>query len=349
MDFIIIPFGWLMRVLYSWFSNYGVALLLFTIITRFIMLPLSISQQKTMAKTSVYQPLIDEVNKKYANNREKQQEEMMKLYNDYGIKPSMGCGPLIVQMIFVLVLYQVIQKPLRFFVGVGSEAYNAIIELAKGMDGCPNNYIDTFIISKIQSGSTVFDEALGSVMREKIASLDFSFFGIKAMDLTQIPSWGWNLLLLIPIASAVSMILSQFITTRATGQKMQGASNFIFYAMSIWIGYLGFTFPAALSLYWFYSNILGLVQTLVLKKYVNPEKYKAQIQAELEAKRAEKKRKKTVTVTDEATGEKTEKVMNDDELARLRLAKARALQEEHFRQQEAAALAAEAAEKNDES
>ena len=83
----------------------------------------------------------------------------------------------------------------------------------------------------------------------------------------------------------------------------------------------------------FYSNLLGLVQTLVLRKFYSPEKYKAQIEAELAAKRAEKKRKKTVSYTDESTGEKVEKSLSETEIARMRLARARAQQEEKFRRQ----------------
>ena len=136
MDFIYIPFGWLMRVLYNLVNNYGLALLFFTLITRIVMLPLSIKQQKSMAKMTVYNPLIQEVQKKYANNREKMNEEMTKLYTEYDIKPTMGCGPIVIQMAFVMVLYKVIQQPLRFFGGIihagvdGAEAH--IFRLAGG-------------------------------------------------------------------------------------------------------------------------------------------------------------------------------------------------------------------------
>ena len=92
MDFIYIPFGWLMRVLYNLVNNYGLALLFFTLITRIVMLPLSIKQQKSMAKMTVYNPLIQEVQKKYANNREKMNEEMTKLYTEYDIQIHASCA-----------------------------------------------------------------------------------------------------------------------------------------------------------------------------------------------------------------------------------------------------------------
>ena len=333
MDFIIIPFGWLMRVLYNFVGNYGFALLLFTIITRLLMLPISISQQKSMAKMSVYNPLITEVQKKYANNRQKQQEEITKLYTEYNLKPTAGCLPMMLQMAFVLILYQVIQKPLRYLVGISSSVYSEMLTLAKAMPNCPPTYQDTFIINQIQNGNTDFIKLIGQKSHDIISNLDFTFFGIKSMDLTVVPQFAWTLLVIIPIASAISMIASQIITTKVTGQKMQGGMAFVMYGMSIWIGYLGFTFPAALSLYWFYSNLLGLVQTLVLRKFYSPEKYKAQIEAELAAKRAEKKRKKTVSYTDESTGEKVEKSLSETEIARMRLARARAQQEEKFRRQ----------------
>ena len=356
MDFIIRPFGWLMEILYSLVNNYGLALLLFTVLTRIVMLPLSIKQQKSMAKMTVYNPLIQEIQKKYANNREKQQEEMTKLYTEYDIKPTMGCGPMIIQMAFVMVLYEVIRKPLRHFVGLSAEVYNSVVAAATtlmgsaGTAGAQATYHDAFIINNIQSGGTDFVELIPAELYQKILDLDFTVFGLKSMDLTQIPEFGWNWLVLVPVLSAVSMIASQFITSLVTGQKMKGATGILMYGMSIWIGYLGFTLPAALSLYWFYSNVIGLVQSLVLRKFYNPEKFKAQIKAELEAKRAEKKRKKTVTVTDAVTGEAVEKVVSEAELAKLRLAKARALQEEKFRKMEeesrAAAEAAKAAKEN---
>lgn len=332
LEYIVVPFGWLLRVMYSLVGNYGFALLLFTVLTRLLMLPLGISQQKSMAKMSVYNPLIQEVQKKYANNREKQQEELTKLYTEYNIKPTTGCLPMLIQFPLIMILYQVIQKPLRYLVGVSLSTYNQLVELAKTLPGCPAHYQDTFIIGQIQAGNQSFIDLMGAKTHAVVEGLDFSFFGIKAMDLTAIPTWGWNLLLLIPIASALSMIVSQYITTKVTGQKMQGGMAVVMYGMSLWIGYLGFTFPAALSLYWFYSNVLALVQTIVLKKYYNPETFKAQIQAELEAKRAEKKKKKSVTVTD-GSGEKVEKNLSEAELAKLRLARARALQDEHFKKQ----------------
>lgn len=337
-DFIVVPFGWLMRMLYNLVGNYGMALLLFTVITRLLMLPLGISQQKSMAKMSVYNPMIQEIQKKYANNRMKQQEEMTKLYTEYNIKPTTGCLPMLIQFPLIMILYQVIQKPLRYIVGISSDVYNQMIALAQQMGG-PSTYQDTFIIGQIQSGNTEFLELVGTKSHDLINNLDFTFLGIKSMDLTQLPTWGWNLLILIPIASAVSMILSQWITGKVTGQKMQGGMAIVMYGMSVWIGYLGFTFPAALSLYWFYSNVLALIQTVVLRKFYNPDKFKAQIQAELDAKRAEKKKKKVVTVTDTDTGEKVEKNLSEAELAKMRLARARALQEEHFRQLEEKAQA----------
>ena len=350
MDFIIRPFGWLMEILYSFVNNYGLALLLFTVLTRIVMLPLSIKQQKSMAKMTVYNPLIQEIQKKYANNREKQQEEMTKLYTEYDIKPTMGCGPMAIQMAFVMVLYEVIRKPLRHFVGLSADVYNKVVAVATdlmtaaGTTGAQATYHDAFIINNIQTGGTEFVDLIPAELYQKILDLDFTVFGLSSMDLTQVPEFGWNLLVIIPILSAVSMIASQFITSLVTGQKMKGAMGIMMYGMSIWIGYLGFTLPAALSLYWFYSNVIGLVQSLVLRKFYNPEKFKEQIRAELEAKRAEKKRKKTVTITDAVTGEAVQKEVNEAELAKLRLAKARALQEEKFRKmEEEARAAAEAA------
>ena len=91
MDFLGTPIGYLMDWIYSLVSNYGLTIIVLTILFKLVLLPLTIKQQKSMAAMQQIQPLITEVQQKYANDKEKQSMEMMKIYKDYNVKPFASC------------------------------------------------------------------------------------------------------------------------------------------------------------------------------------------------------------------------------------------------------------------
>ena len=105
MGFISRPFGLLLYWLNYFFGNYGVALIIFTIIVRAIMLPLNIKQQKSMRKTQIIQPELEKIREKYKNDSQKQNEETMKLYKKSGVNPMGGCLPLLIQFPVIIGLY----------------------------------------------------------------------------------------------------------------------------------------------------------------------------------------------------------------------------------------------------
>ena len=117
---------------------------------------------------------------------------------------------------------------------------------------------------------------------------------------------------------------------KMSGQEMQGAMKWMPWIMSLMFVYFGFTVPVGFSLYYTISNILGFVQSVILKKMYDPEKMKAQVVAEIEAKRAAKKQKKKVAVATE-DGSVAEKEVSEAELARIRLAKAREIDAQRYK------------------
>ncbi|MEG2053844.1 MAG: YidC/Oxa1 family membrane protein insertase [Oscillospiraceae bacterium] len=337
MSILATPLGWLMEGIYFIVKNYGIALLLFTLVTKLALLPLSVKQQKSMARMSAYNPIIQDINKKYAKDKQKQQEEMMKLYDEYGFSPSMGCLPMVIQMVIMFGLIEVIYKPLRYIIGVPKEAYDVLYTWARA-EWPKITYPDTAIIKAIQDGSSKTIEKVGEVLGQNgdklidgISNFDFTFLG---MDLTSVPSIHFTdvagfLLILIPILSAVTMILSQIIMTKASGQEMTGPMKFMPYFMSISFIFIGFTVPTGVSLYWIFSNIIGLVQSLWLKKIYDPEKMKQQVLDDIEEKKKAKRSKKKIAVTTES-GATVEKEVTEGELASIRLAKARELAKQRY-------------------
>lgn len=328
-SFIATPLGYVMEWIYLLVQNYGWTLIIFTIVTKLAMFPLSIKQQKSSAKMAVYQPYIQEVQKKYANDKQKQQEEMMKLQQEYGISMSAGCLPMIVTMAVLFGLIEVIYSPLRYIFHIGadsiSQAFSAI-NLTQTAIGAQNA-----LMLAVKENPANFIQFFGD-KTDAIANFNFNFFGI---DLSVVPKFGLDIVaimsIIIPILSIVTMIASQIIVQKMSGQEMKGMMKWLPWIMSLMFVSYGFTVPVGFSLYYTMSNVLMLVQSIVLKRMYDPEKMKADFAAEVERKKSEKKQKKQVVIK-QADGKEEVKSVNEAELLRIRLAKAREIDEERYKE-----------------
>ena len=121
MGFIATPLGWIMKGCYFVVRNYGIALLLFTILTRLITLPLQIKQQKSSARMAMLQPELEKLKKKYGKNQQKLQEEQMNLYAKAGVNPMASCLPMIIMMVILFALIPVIYGPLTYVSNLNKE------------------------------------------------------------------------------------------------------------------------------------------------------------------------------------------------------------------------------------
>ena len=121
MGFIATPLGWIMKGCYFVVRNYGIALLLFTILTRLITLPLQIKQQKSSARMAMLQPELEKIKKKYGKNQQKLQEEQMNLYAKAGVNPMASCLPMIIMMVILFALIPVIYGPLTYVSNLNKE------------------------------------------------------------------------------------------------------------------------------------------------------------------------------------------------------------------------------------
>ncbi len=123
-----IPLGYLLYFIYKFIcSNVGIAILIFTFIVKLAMLPIYIKQQKSQAKSAVFMPKVQEIQKKYANNRQRQQEELMKLQQQ-GYKPTAGCGTMLLSFIILFGVIDVVYKPLTHIVHMNSAKINSVVE-----------------------------------------------------------------------------------------------------------------------------------------------------------------------------------------------------------------------------
>lgn len=285
-DLVKVPFGYLMDWLYSFTKNYGVALFLFSLIVKLLLLPASVKSKKSSLKTARLQPEVNALKDKYGDDQQKIQQATMELYKEEGVSMGGGCLWSFLPLLILLPLYYVIREPITYMLHNQRSVSAAIVAYiqASGVDlGTSSFYAQLAAAGHIGE----FADQLKGVAVTAAANLkniDFSFLGL---DLAAIPTFrvweceGWAEigLAIIPIVSAGFQLLSMLIgqkmnnsvTTDANGEQdaaaakaanqTMGTMMIMFPLMSLWIGY---SMPAAMSIYWIAQAVLGTLQDLWL-------------------------------------------------------------------------------------
>lgn len=304
-------FGYVLNFLYGLIGNYGVAIIIFSILAKVIMLPLSIKQQKTMKKTTKIQEEMKQIQFKYKNDPEKMNQEVMALYKREDMSPFSGCLSSIVQIILVLAVFILVSSPLTYMVKLDKEEINKLNEVVSQEGQTQNRYKEIAIIRYIRNlepQSSVSEEGKeeGEEAQEKESEnqefnvydyiekvdLNMDFFGI---DLSAIPTEdlsNWKALI-IPVLYVITSFISIRLTT-ATQIKNQKENNLITdgseeakkeeeinpmldanksmsWFMPIMSISIAIIAPLGLALYWLMNNILMIVERIVLNKFMNKE------------------------------------------------------------------------------
>lgn len=294
-DIITIPFGYLLDWLYQFTSNYGIALILFAILVKLLLFPIQAKSKKSMMKMSRLSPLVQKIQARYPDDQQKQNEALQQLYKDEGVSMTGGCLWSFVPLLILLPLYQVVRQPIVYMLHESLDVAEQIIEIIKAANSeyfGGNPYYHQMVAARyLPEFAEAIKEAIPSVSANTLAGLNFDFLGI---DLGAVPqfnvfrwtTWDWAHIgaFLIPILSAGSQVLSMFISQKMndsviTNEKgvqdketaknsQQNQTNMIMMwmmpLMSLWIG---FTVPAALSLYWFIQGIISIVQDVFLTQH----------------------------------------------------------------------------------
>ncbi len=296
MGFLGTPLGWIMWAIYSVVGNFTVALILFTIVTKALLFPLSIKQQKNTARMAAFRPQQEALQKKYGNNKQKYQEELMKLYEQEGYNPMSGCLPLLIQFPILFGLIDVIYKPLTHIAHLSADTIEKMREIAEKAGGIlgANTYAQEIdIINALNSGkASLFTGQIGADVIEKAQHIDLNFLGI---NLGERPVWAFNLLVLIPILSGITSLLvsiySMKVNQAAQGEQAGGgAMKGMMYIMPLFSVFFAFQVPAGVGFYWIVSNLLSGLQTFLLNKIWSPAKVAAKMEADRAAGKIKKKK-----------------------------------------------------------
>ena len=332
------PLGYVMEWIYKLLPSYGWDIIIFTIVIRLLSIPLQLNQQKSMAKMSAFQPMIADIQKKYKDKPEKQQEELLKLQQEYGYKPTAGCMPMLVNFLVMFGVIEVVYRPLQRIFHIGADAITAAGDAMTAL-GISFTQVtrDTNIIAQVLAGESTVTSVFTADQLNTITEFGqhMDFFGI---DLTRVPQYSLaadNLpLLIFPILAVVTMFISTHISMKASGQQMQGSMKVTMYMMPLMYLFFCFTYPLAFSLYYVISNIVMTAQTQVMRKVYDPDKMRKEIEAQIAEKKKQEKRgvkNTTVKVTDPKTGKTTEKNLSASEMNKRRLEYARKLDEERYK------------------
>ena len=292
---ITVPFGWLLGQLYHLTGNYGVAMIIFALAVQTVLLPIRAKSKKSMMKMSRLQPRVQDIQRRYAGDQQKQNEMVQKLYQDEGASMGAGCLWSLVPLLILFPLFTVIREPITYILGDGENAAK-IVEVIKGLDSSLFNakmgtYDQVFAAQAITQYAAELKEAIPSISEATLAGINFDFYGINLGAIPQFnifsATWAWTWanigLFLIPVISAGSQVLQMWISQKMNNsvitndkgvqdkeaaEKSQAAQStkFMLWMMPLMSLWIGFTVAAGLSVYWFIGGVYSTISDIIMTK-----------------------------------------------------------------------------------
>ena len=280
-------FGYALNFIYEMIQNYGLAIILFSVLLKIILLPFSIKQQKTMKKTAELQVKVKEIQEKYKNDQMKLNQEIMDLYKKENMSPLSGCLPSIIQIILLLAMFGLVRNPLTYMKKIDTatiENYKNEIIQEVGENSISKSYPEISIVKYVNENKEKSD----------ISYINMEFLGL---DLSSIPQENYNDLkvFIIPVLYVLTSMISMKISTKTPQKKdkdkeiikeeskevkkeqeeldmaaqMSKSMSWFMPIMAVSISLIA---PLGLALYWLVNNILMIFERLVLNKILDSKK-----------------------------------------------------------------------------
>lgn len=343
------PVGWVLGFIMYYINefthNYGITLILFSILVKILMIPLGIKQQKGLISNARMQPKMKALQKAYGNNKQKYSEELQKLYNEEGFSPMSSCLPMLIQFPILFGMLDVIYSPIKHMLRLPIETIDKAIEIATGVlgaGGMSSYSKEISVLNAVKIDPAPFIQGLGADVTDKISNFDFSLFGLFLGEQPSLtpgdkPIGLYIVLLLIPILSGVTSLMMSMVTKQSTASttdgQMAGMTNSMLIMMPLMSVWISFIVPAGVGIYWLMSNILSTVQSIILNRIMNPaeeiEKAKAAEEEMRERERQERIEQKK-KAKEENIKNPNESGLSQKEMTRRKLAAARKRDAERY-------------------
>lgn len=306
MGFLSEIFGYILNFFYELINNYGIAIIIFSILLRIILIPITIKQQKTMQKSAKMQEKMKEIQKKYKNNPEKLNQETIDLYRTEKLNPFSGCFSAILQLLIILSVFWLVSQPLTYM----KKADKQLIEeyktkIVEENEGQKSTYPEIQIISKVESEYQDINKQLANENIENREELETKKENLEKMrinmeflglDLSKVPTQNlgdWKVYI-IPALYVITSFVSIKITTNAqkkanekkdilvqekdSSDEMLDSigqmNNSMLYMMPIMSISIAAIAPLGLALYWLVSNVLMIIERLIINKFIGSKEEK---------------------------------------------------------------------------
>ena len=265
-------FGYILNFIYNLVQNYGIAIIIFTILLKLCMLPMSIKQQKTMKKTAKIQAELRNLQDKYSNDPVRLNQETMDLYKKEDMSPFSGCLSSILQMIVIISIFYLVSRPLTYMLHVDADLINNYVTDIQTESSQQVNYQEIAVIREFAK-------------KDDRVKINMDFLGL---DLSSIPSQNFSdwKVFVIPTMYVITSMVSMKLTTRMqsikaeqkeeneemvedeTISEMNKTMNMMMPFMSVSISLIA---PLGLALYWLVSNLLMIIERIIINKVFKEE------------------------------------------------------------------------------
>ena len=362
-NLITVPFGWILAQLYNITGNYGVAMILFAVVVYMALLPATAKSKKSMMKMSRIQPAMQDIQRRYASDPQKQNEAIRQLQQDEGVSMGGGCLWSMLPMFILFPLFTVIREPITYILGCSAEVSNEIVMLLKGL--APESFTGNVAYAQVTAAQLIpqyaaeIKAAIPVVEDAVLNGINFSFLGLNIGSVPTFAFWKWGTftwstvgLFLIPLVSAGIQVVQTKIMQKlnesvivdkdgiqdeetAKNSQQAQTSQTMMLMMPLMSLMIGFSVSAGLSIYWMVGGLVRTIQDIFLtrhyrKIYDAEDAIKIQRKMELDAIEAEKERiraERRAANPEGQTQNTSKKKLQKAEAAKLAAEKAAALRE----------------------
>ncbi len=289
-------FGWLMRISYEFFNSYGLAVIALTLIVRGLLIPLNVRSQRSMVKQQALAAEQNEIRRLYPDDKQKQNEEITKLFQEHKASSLGGCLLPFLQIFFIWPIFEVVRAPLRYLSQVSMDNILALGELLN-IQNVKTNSIP--VVTALQKSPELLREAVNKGLIGISQMVDMHFLGL---DLSLTPQWKPNVLfgpdwkiylplMILPVLVLGTTLIQTKVTNllkpdrkaeqaakeakerarvnparkdQAQENSMQSTMKIMLYLMPLMMLVFTFTLPAAMAFYWIIGNIMGILQQVII-------------------------------------------------------------------------------------
>ena len=269
-NIINIPLGWVLEFLARIFGgNFAASVFVFTLLAHLAFIPLSIKSQKSSVQQTRIKPKLDELKKRYGDDKQKYSEAMQQLYQEENVSMSGGCLPMIVRLVIMMSIYWLIMSPLTYLLHIDK---SVITDAMTQLGLAANARGELQIIEAVRSGSLNIPE-----IASKLSTLNFNFFGI---NLTQTPKFSFDifhdaqLIWVMPIIAFLAQMLTSVLSTSMQKKINPDAPNMMgmMLTMPLISLFIGFSLPGGVTFYWACSSLIGGFIQLAVQQFYGPHK-----------------------------------------------------------------------------